>query len=79
MPAPRHSARASASAPARPDGAADSAAAGERAAERPAPVRDAGLGGAGEVLAAAREDGELVRQLMAMPALELTGGDLGGA
>jgi tetratricopeptide (TPR) repeat protein len=34
------------------------------------PARDAGLGDTGEILAAAREDGELVRQLMAMPALE---------
>src|SRR6202166_2685442 len=70
MPAPRHSASACAPPPARPDRAADSAAAGEPAAERRAPVRDAGIGGTGEVLAAAREDGELVRQLMAMPALE---------
>lgn len=70
MPAPRHSAKAPASAPARPAGAADSAAPRERAAERPAPARDAGLGDAGEILATARENGELVRQLMAMPVLE---------
>ena len=67
MPAPRHSARAPAPAPARPDGATDSAAPRDRTAEGPAPARDAGLGNAGEILATAREDGELVRQLMAMP------------
>jgi tetratricopeptide (TPR) repeat protein len=70
MPAPRHSGRAPASAPARPDEANNGAVPHERAAESLAPARDARLGHAGALLAAAREDGELVRQLMAMPALE---------
>jgi hypothetical protein len=70
MPSPRHSARSPASAPARRDGANDGAAPPDRATEGPAPARDTGLGDAGAILAAAREDGELVRQLMAIPALE---------
>jgi hypothetical protein len=55
MPAPRHS---------------DSAAPRQRAAESLAPARGAGLGDTGEILATARQNGDLVRHLMAMPALE---------
>ena len=67
MLAPRHSARTPASAPAGPDGANDGAAPRDLA---PKGLREARFGDADELLAAAREDAELVRQLMAMPALE---------
>jgi hypothetical protein len=70
MPVPRHSARAPASAPARPDGANDSAAPGDLAPEGLRAAHEARFADADELLAAAREDGEMVRQLMAMPALE---------
>src|SRR6202035_3625414 len=63
------SGRTPARAPARPDGTTDTAAPRDLAAKGPAPA-DAGLGDAGKILATAREDGELMRQLMAMSALE---------
>jgi tetratricopeptide (TPR) repeat protein len=69
MPAPRHSAKAPASAPAGPDGANDGAP-GDLAPEGLRAAHGARFADADELLAAAREDGELVRQLMAMPALE---------
>jgi|GEM_PF-3910445 len=70
MPAPRHSRRAPVPAPARSDGGTESAAPRDLAAEGPAETHVATLGDTAKILATARENSELLRQLMAMPALE---------
>ena len=70
MPAQRYSAKRPAPAPARPDGGSESAAPRDLAAEGPAPAHAATLGDTAKILATARQDAELLRQLMAMPAPE---------
>ena len=70
MPAPRHSAKEAAPAPARSDGRTESAAPCDLAAEGPAAAHAAMLSDTAKILATARADGELLRQLLAMPVLE---------
>jgi|GEM_PF-2383132 len=79
MPAPQRSDRTPPRAPARPEQTSDSAPRRDLASGVPLAAYEASFGDTAERLATAREDRELVRQLMTMPAQERIEAALGDA